>query len=122
MDFKRRGRCYLSIPDWLTFNLAVLTYAESKISNLQIEADQQAALKAEQEAAAQAEAERAAAEAQRKAELEASQAQNNYTVYITKTGEKYHRDGCQYLRQSKIATTKQDAINAGYTPCSRCNP
>jgi methylphosphotriester-DNA--protein-cysteine methyltransferase len=43
-------------------------------------------------------------------------------VYITKTGEKYHRDGCQYLRQSQIAISRADAIAQGYTPCSRCNP
>lgn len=42
------------------------------------------------------------------------------TVYITNTGEKYHRDGCQYLRQSKIAISLDDAINQGYTACSRC--
>ena len=42
------------------------------------------------------------------------------TVYITNTGEKYHQDGCQYLRQSKIAISLDDAINQGYTACSRC--
>nr|DAW41658.1 MAG TPA: DNA methyl phosphotriester repair domain protein [Caudoviricetes sp.] len=41
-------------------------------------------------------------------------------VYITNTGEKYHRNGCQYLRQSKIAISLDDAINQGYTACSRC--
>ncbi len=44
------------------------------------------------------------------------------TVYITKTGEKYHRDGCQYLSKSQIPISKDDAIAQGYTPCSRCNP
>lgn len=44
------------------------------------------------------------------------------TVYITKTGAKYHRGDCSYLRQSKIATTKKDAINGGYGACSRCKP
>ncbi len=42
------------------------------------------------------------------------------TVYITKTGSKYHKDGCQYLSQSKIPITLQDAIDQGYTPCSKC--
>ena len=42
------------------------------------------------------------------------------TVYITNTGEKYHRDGCQYLRKSKIAISLDDAIDSGYTACSRC--
>ena len=43
-------------------------------------------------------------------------------VYITKTGEKYHRDGCRYLRQSKIKTTKKEAIKNGYGACKVCKP
>lgn len=44
------------------------------------------------------------------------------TVYITKTGEKYHRDGCQYLSKSQIAIDLDQAKLRGYTACSRCNP
>ncbi len=44
------------------------------------------------------------------------------TVYITKTGEKYHRDGCQYLKKSRIPIDLIDAIRKGYTPCSKCDP
>ena len=44
------------------------------------------------------------------------------TVYVTKTGEKYHRANCGYLRQSKRAISLSDAKAAGYTPCSRCKP
>ncbi len=44
------------------------------------------------------------------------------TVYITKTGSKYHRGSCGYLRKSKIPITKKDAISQGYGPCSRCRP
>ncbi len=43
-------------------------------------------------------------------------------VYITKTGEKYHRAGCQYLRKSCIEITRASAIAQGYTACSRCKP
>ncbi len=43
------------------------------------------------------------------------------TVYVTKTGEKYHSSGCQYLRKSKIAMSLNDAKRS-YSPCSRCNP
>lgn len=46
---------------------------------------------------------------------------NSYTVYVTKTGSKYHRDGCSYLK-SKISIDKSAAITQGYTACSRCNP
>ena len=41
------------------------------------------------------------------------------TVYITKTGSKYHRDGCSYLK-SQIAIDLNVAISQGYTACSRC--
>ena len=53
--------------------------------------------------------------------------QNSYSntteevVYITNTGKKYHRSGCSYLKSSK-KINKSEAINRGYTPCSRCNP
>lgn len=43
-------------------------------------------------------------------------------VYITKTGEKYHKDGCRYLRQSKIKTTKKEAVKKGYGACKVCKP
>jgi hypothetical protein len=44
------------------------------------------------------------------------------TVYITKTGKKYHKDGCRYLSQSKIKTTLKEAKANGYTPCKVCHP
>jgi hypothetical protein len=44
------------------------------------------------------------------------------TVYITKTGKKYHRETCGYLSQSCIAISLKDAVARGYTPCSRCKP
>ncbi len=45
---------------------------------------------------------------------------NSEIVYITSTGTKYHRDGCSYLKKSKIQTTLSSAQSRGYTPCSRC--
>lgn len=42
-------------------------------------------------------------------------------VYRTRTGKKYHRSGCSYLK-SKIETTVSEAQNMGLTPCSGCNP
>jgi endonuclease YncB( thermonuclease family) len=41
-------------------------------------------------------------------------------VYITKTGKKYHRKGCQFLSKSSIPIKLEDAKARGYTPCSRC--
>lgn len=43
------------------------------------------------------------------------------TVYITKTGAKYHKSGCSYLK-SKIEISLSDAKAQGYTACSRCDP
>lgn len=43
-------------------------------------------------------------------------------VYVTKTGECYHADGCSCLRKSKIETTLQEAVDDGYRPCSKCKP
>ncbi|MHB9024737.1 MAG: copper amine oxidase N-terminal domain-containing protein [Armatimonadota bacterium] len=44
------------------------------------------------------------------------------TVYITRTGAKYHSAGCQYLRRSCIPISLSEAKAQGYTPCSRCSP
>lgn len=43
-------------------------------------------------------------------------------VYITRTGKKYHRGTCRYLRQSKIKTTLAEAKENGYLPCKVCDP
>ena len=42
-------------------------------------------------------------------------------VYATKTGKKYHREGCSLLRKSKIPIALADAKQR-YGPCGRCNP
>lgn len=46
---------------------------------------------------------------------------DSQTVYITKTGTKYHRAGCQHLSKSSIPISLAKAI-ASYGPCSHCNP
>jgi hypothetical protein len=43
-------------------------------------------------------------------------------VYRTKTGEKYHVEGCSSLSRSKIAITLGDAVDRGLGPCARCKP
>ncbi len=43
------------------------------------------------------------------------------TVYVTRTGRKYHRGSCSYLRKSKIPMSLK-AAKASYGPCSRCRP
>lgn len=47
---------------------------------------------------------------------------NGRTVYITRTGSKYHFDGCRSLASSKIPTSIAEAVSSGYTPCSICKP
>ncbi len=44
------------------------------------------------------------------------------TVYVTKSGGKYHRSGCRYLSKSQISITLTSAKNQGYAPCSVCKP
>ena len=46
----------------------------------------------------------------------------NVTVYITRTGAKYHSSGCRYLSRSSIPISLKDAVARGYTPCSVCSP
>ena len=44
----------------------------------------------------------------------------NRTVYITRTGKRYHGPNCRYLRQSKIPIKLKDALAEGYTACHVC--
>lgn len=50
-----------------------------------------------------------------------SSGDSNTTVYVTKTGAKYHIDGCRSLSKSKIPISLSEA-KARYAPCSVCNP
>ena len=42
------------------------------------------------------------------------------TVYITKSGARYHRAGCSSLRKSAIPMSRAEAVRRGLTPCRRC--
>lgn len=44
------------------------------------------------------------------------------TVYVTRTGKKYHTATCRYLSRSKIPISLKDAKTQGFTACSVCNP
>jgi hypothetical protein len=44
------------------------------------------------------------------------------TVYITRSGKKYHLDGCRYLAAGKTAISLKDAKAKGYTACKVCRP
>lgn len=105
--------------------------------------EEEAQKKAEEEAKAKAEAEeKAKREAEEKARIEqekkeaeeaaaaaaaAKKATSGSTnkgsvVYITETGSKYHRYGCQYLKDSCIEISLDEAKEQGYEPCKRCKP
>ncbi len=48
-------------------------------------------------------------------------AQEQY-VYVTKTGAKYHKSDCRYLKYSKIEMSLKEAVAKDYTACSVCKP
>ena len=43
-------------------------------------------------------------------------------VYITKTGKKFHKASCRYLKHSKIEVSRDEAMATGYTACKICRP
>lgn len=45
---------------------------------------------------------------------------NEQIVYVTRTGEKYHRAGCRHLARSQIPIALKDV--GRYGPCSVCKP
>jgi hypothetical protein len=55
------------------------------------------------------------------AEKKAGQPGGATTVYITRTGAKYHAEGCRFLSKSKMAIPINEA-EAKYKPCSVCKP
>ena len=55
-------------------------------------------------------------------DLAADEDDEETTVYITRTGKKYHRAGCRYLSRSMIPISLEDAQSEGYDACSVCDP
>lgn len=49
------------------------------------------------------------------------EAQGSDTVYVTRTGSKYHLGHCGYLRSSRIPILLSKAV-LEYGPCSKCRP
>jgi hypothetical protein len=52
----------------------------------------------------------------------ATQTSSGDTVYITSTGQKFHRAGCRFLKKSSTPIARSEALARGYTPCSVCKP
>jgi hypothetical protein len=42
-------------------------------------------------------------------------------VYVTRTGKRYHRANCRYLKSVSPMEIKE-AQSSGYTPCKVCQP
>lgn len=53
---------------------------------------------------------------QKKEEIKKNIEKKDKTVYITKSGSKYHRAGCQYLKKSSIPISLSEAKSRGYSP------
>lgn len=51
-----------------------------------------------------------------------NQSAKDLTVYITKTGKKYHMEECNLLRESKTPVELSKAKEKGYEPCKTCKP
>lgn len=43
-------------------------------------------------------------------------------VYVTQTGNKYHKSECRYLSRSCAPISLEEAALQGYEPCSECSP
>ena len=51
-----------------------------------------------------------------------SDQKKDVTVYVTRTGKRYHLAGCKSLSKSNIPMSVKDAKARGYTPCRICHP
>jgi len=59
---------------------------------------------------------------QREGDIQKESGSDTTTVFVTKTGKKYHRKDCHYLRYSRIPVTLREAVLEGYEPCKVCRP
>ncbi len=57
-----------------------------------------------------------------KKEPEPKEQTKEITVYVTKTGARYHRSSCHYLSRSKFPMTLKEAKTQEYTACKVCRP
>lgn len=55
------------------------------------------------------------------AQEKVTETENDITVYITKSGAKYHKSTCNYLKGGGIPK-KLSEVKGTHTPCSVCKP
>lgn len=46
--------------------------------------------------------------------------ESKITVYRTKSGKRYHREGCGHMKGGGYSISLKDAKAAGLTPCGHC--
>ncbi len=86
------------------------------------QAEEEAKKQAEQEVQQQESAQQSSASTtQQPVKTTPSTEVEETTVYITNTGEKYHRGTCRHLKDSKIEKKLSEVIN-NYVPCGTCKP
>lgn len=53
-----------------------------------------------------------------------SESENDINVIVTKSGKKYHKSTCQYVKNktNTFGLAYEDAVKAGYEPCKVCFP
>lgn len=44
------------------------------------------------------------------------------TVYVTRSGKKYHLEGCDYLSEKRMAVSLKDALSSEFEACAYCQP
>lgn len=51
---------------------------------------------------------------------QAPRAVRDCTVYITRTGSRYHVSSCKRLQRSRYSMPRSEALKRGYSPCRVC--
>lgn len=110
----RGNRLFLALASILCLITATIGFGGDYLKTLIIDGAPAAALVRAAPAPAEAPSATVSAEPQRDPQAQ--------TVYITRTGERYHRGSCRHLHSSKIPVTLRDAKRRGYTPCRVCRP
>lgn len=54
--------------------------------------------------------------------LSAGGDEDDGNVFVTASGQKYHRSGCTALSRTKISIPLAEAVKSGYEPCAICRP
>jgi micrococcal nuclease len=56
------------------------------------------------------------------ARFPSARASGSDTVYVTKSGSRFHRSGCRFLSRSAVPMARVTAAGRGFSPCQVCKP